>query len=121
MIGHTPTPWAVFHDHPNANTAKSLGYIRSVDADLGAYNSWGFSDIACCYGCDEPEQKANVEFIVRAVNAHDELVKIVNNAQAILANYLPPNGPGKSETINALLDLFDGPQSRSALAKAEAA
>ncbi len=73
-MSHTPTPWAIFNDHPDLDTANCLAYIRPSDADRETRNPWGFSDIACCYGFDEPEQKSNVEFIVRAVNAHEELV-----------------------------------------------
>ena len=64
--------------------------------------------------------EADAAFIVRAVNAHDQLVALVTRAQAILADYLEPGGLGKDEALDALLSLLDGPQSRAALAAAGA-
>lgn len=84
MDKHTPTPWAIYHDHSDPKVAESIGYLRSVGHDNGAFNSWGFSSIADMFGCDEPEQKANAEFIVRCVNSHEALVeKLRANHRAV--------------------------------------
>jgi hypothetical protein len=55
-----------------------------------------------------------------ACNAHEQLVALTRRAQEILAAYLPPDGSSDQETITALLELFDGPESRAALAAAGA-
>lgn len=47
------------------------------------------------------------------------LAKLVSDAQAVLASYLPPDGISKDEALSKLLYLLDGPQSRSALAAAD--
>ena len=49
-----------------------------------------------------------------------ELVKLIKDCQSVLADYLPPDGISKDQAIDRLLTLLDGPQSRAALAKAEA-
>jgi len=66
------TPWALFHDHPDPETGKSLGRIRSVDSTDPL---WSYLPIADIPLCDMPDQKAKAEFIIRACNTHDALVK----------------------------------------------
>lgn len=44
-----------------------------------------------------------------------QLVKLIEDAQSILAAHIEPTGPSKADTIDALLDLLDGPRSRAAL------
>jgi hypothetical protein len=76
---HTPTPWAEFHDHPNPGVAASVAYIRKAGSVNDAL------EIASLFGCvASSEQKANAEFIVKAVNAHDELVAAVDGLKTIL-------------------------------------
>lgn len=73
---HTPTPWAKTESFqivkPQGNTALEL-------ADI-------------CYVGDEAVAEANAEFIVRACNAHDELVealqKCLESAHAADSNVL---------------------------------
>jgi hypothetical protein len=69
---HTPGPWAVFHDHPNPETARSLGHIRPADGTSGAWK-WGFTEIADCFGCEHPEQAANARLIASAPKLYDAL------------------------------------------------
>ena len=64
MSKFTPGPWAAFHDHPNPETAKSIAYIRAADGST--LYEWGFSEIACCFGCKTPEQAANARLIAAA-------------------------------------------------------
>jgi hypothetical protein len=60
---------AIYRDHPDAETAKSLIYIRAVDRE---YLS---SDVAMVFGAPAgSEQEANAEFLVKAWGAHDQLV-----------------------------------------------
>lgn len=63
---HTPGPWAVYHDHPDADTAKSLAFVRQVAvAHLGHH---GPSDIAqvYCAGELDPEREANAILMAAA-------------------------------------------------------
>lgn len=70
---------------------------------------------------DMLQRQADAERIVTSWNAHDALVKLVKDAQAILAGHLPPGGPSERVTLSDLFELLDGPQARAALAKAGAA
>jgi hypothetical protein len=60
--GHTPGPWAVFHDHPDPATAATLALIRPA-------NSAGYDehdDIASIYVTELPERAANAQLIAAA-------------------------------------------------------
>lgn len=74
QIAHTSTPWY-------AGTGKHSGEICATDGEGEVYA------IANCelynYLNGDPEAKANRAFILRAVNAHDELVEA---AQELLDN-----------------------------------
>ena len=72
MSGHTPTPWKLTHkiDPTAVSAVTATGQFEAVIANCGGWSS----------NCNDPEaqrdeQVANAEFIVRAVNAHDALVK----------------------------------------------
>lgn len=54
-----------------------------------------------------------------AVPAMHPVVKLVQDAQAILAEHLAPIGPSKADTIKALVELLGGPPFRAALIAAE--
>lgn len=68
---HTKGPWAVFNDHPDELTAKSLSYIRPVDS-AGLYSM----DIASIYGCTEPEQHHNAKLIAAAPELLEALIDL---------------------------------------------
>ena len=78
MSKFTAGPWAVFHDHPNPKTAKSIAYIRVADGSK--QYEWGFPEIACCYGCKNPEQAANARLIAAA----PELLEALQDALCAL-------------------------------------
>ena len=74
---HTPTPWILdgaddFYLIQEDRTAKAIG-------EVGSYEGCPVSD---------SEVGANAAFIVRAVNAHEELVKALKIAQAVVCHYL---------------------------------
>lgn len=62
---HTPTPWArnINHKYPIYSVTSHAHIAYTL---LDAPN-----------GIDERVANANLEFIVRAVNAHDELVEVL--------------------------------------------
>ncbi len=85
-MNHTPTPW---------QCATTKGGIPAI------YGSRRHSPV--CYfgqGIDEtlsvlPGDKANAEFIVRAVNAHDELVALVRDLRAAIGTYAVRESDGQ--------------------------
>lgn len=72
MADHTPTPWEVFDN----------GRLLVIAPGAG----WSVFEIEASHQPDRPTHEANAAFIVRAVNAHDDLVKalrtIVDGASA---------------------------------------
>lgn len=74
MAEHTPTPWGRGKTGPDQ--IMILG-------DKGSGNYVCHIQIAQCGGgaiarAMEPERKANAEFIMRAVNSHDDLLAALN-------------------------------------------
>tara|TARA_R110000868_G_scaffold23596_3_gene94767 strand:- start:192 stop:503 length:312 start_codon:yes stop_codon:yes gene_type:complete len=71
---HTPTPWIV-------SPPLGEGAIQIQSTGLNAYGNWIVAEVP-----DRTEEdKANAAFIVRACNAHEELVaaleELLNEAQ----------------------------------------
>lgn len=63
---HTPTPWAAIDSvWKRADGLYECAIVRPVTQ----------TKLAMAFGRTEEEAKANAAFIVRAVNAHEELVK----------------------------------------------
>jgi hypothetical protein len=85
---HTPTPWAIFHDHPKSETAASIAYIRRADA-ASAGVEFPAIEIASVFLCNMEgktgaQQTANADLIVRAVNALDDLIAALQICTASL-------------------------------------
>ena len=108
---HTPTPWIA---EGQQIVAKENGYRVAIVSSPHprARGKERMEDLEYCRG--------NTALIVRACNSHEQLVALTRRAQEILAAYLPPDGRSAQETLTDLLGLFDGPESRAALAAAEA-
>lgn len=101
-VRHTPTPWLidddVFDEDEIEITSQdlldnSMGAIAAIQ--VGTFND----DV-------EARKRADAEFIVRAVNAHDDLVAALRG----LRSWMPPAG---DDRLNADLKAAD-----AALAKA---
>jgi len=105
---HTPTPWRVVSGTLIKDELMPFDRDERDTALIASTGGTAASDKA----------QANATFIVRACNSHEQLVALTRRAQEILAAYLPPDGSSDHETLNALLELFDGPESRAALAAA---
>lgn len=69
---HTPTPWKRKYDWMNIK----------ICADGGRYTIAILSD-----GKDDPKTEANVDFILRAVNAHDDLIAILKQVRDDVREY----------------------------------
>ena len=69
QTGHTPTPW-IFKE----------GYHN---------NSMIYSENAELISVFQDDNKANAQFIVKACNAHEELVKALKKALDIIENEYP--------------------------------
>jgi hypothetical protein len=73
---HTPTPWTLYSEEIDREGAKTeLAYqVDHTDPFIGRiYLLNARGKCPATTGCG-PTSEANAEFIVRAVNAHDELV-----------------------------------------------
>lgn len=118
---HTPTPWRVrfeeFHGGYVISVPKNQSEIykaRGWDRDDG-----GGSGIAICLvpnGCagEGDIAKTNAEFIVRAVNSHEELLEAVKDALCELdpdckydgANYNGEPSDKGNPRVQLILDLY---------------
>jgi hypothetical protein len=106
-VEHTPTPWyredIVSEGGPTLRKIE-IGTVHHTVAVLSFLRDH-----------DAEEVKANAEFIVRAVNAHDELVAALKLAERLLSanvpEYLRPTWNANADRHRELI--------RAALAKAE--
>lgn len=100
MSEHTPTPW----------DADGV-YVMYHDAEL----SITVAGCAISPRMDSSKAKANAAFIVRAVNAHDDLVAALKVAQSHLRTLRGDrrNEPNSDQIDRAVFDAID-----AALAKA---
>lgn len=98
-MSHTPLPWAARGRY--VGTANSMA---SVAECIDQNGNW----------TNEPRALANAALIVRAVNAHDELVAALKNTRSALAD-VRLNGAG-ARLLTLDIEAID-----AALAKAEAA
>jgi len=85
MTEHTPTPYQ-FTPYPDLFEGRACGVIECTEAvrqkgRVVAYVRSGPN-------MPDEEAKANAAFIVRAVNAHDELVAALDRASYIAAQLL---------------------------------
>ena len=73
---HTETPWTLEHwkyANDYRTTPTIVGREDAIAQVCGLYRPGG----------DDTEQKANAEYIVRAVNAHDSLVAALQSMVAV--------------------------------------
>lgn len=75
---HTPTPWLLDEDCFDEDVVEITSQDRLDNSmgEIAAVQVGGFDDEV------EAQQRANAEFIVRAVNAHADLVAALDAAQA---------------------------------------
>lgn len=100
-VEHTPTPWLV-------DTLDKTGYMRIVQDDKRFFEVKDLNPLVGLIG-----NSNDAAFIVRAVNAHEELLQAAKNACNVLAGLIT----GDLKEIRA-----DSPalqQLRSVIAKAE--
>ncbi len=72
MTNHTPTPWRDQLHFAKKQGGRSYAFITTTrDLVPVAAVTLGAE------GCSEVEGRANIAFIVRAVNNHDALVKLI--------------------------------------------
>lgn len=77
--GYTPGPWAVFHDHPDEETAKNLAYIRPVKFP----DTFFCLEIASLFCCElEPAQNANARLMAAAPELVEALQYAVEQLEA---------------------------------------
>ena len=88
---HTKTPWV----YPLGST--------TVRAKSGGFHLCNMSN-----GVSVKEQEANAEFIVRACNSHDELVKAVKAVKFAHSHIEPANMPEWLDIIEEAIDHAEG-------------
>ena len=66
---HTPTPWVAMNHHPEEKVRAQITYIRKPGDDENS------SEICMFFGSTRPEQAANIEFMLKAVNSHAALIE----------------------------------------------
>jgi type IV secretory pathway VirB10-like protein len=111
---HTPTPWRASKARKSSNFGAYVAFVQTVDpASVLAKVSGGPTD-------DREVAEANAAFIVRAVNAHDDLVKALGElADAIEEDQSSdPDMPSHGDTALRLERAVEG--ARAALSKAGA-
>lgn len=86
-IKHTPTPWVNRH-----------GRIEGEDGGF-----W-IAEVVAYYAEHEAAQRANAEFIVRACNAHEQLVTALTLARARCFDQRPPMTLSKCATMQKYMD-----------------
>lgn len=106
-MNHTPTPWKFTH-HTNIGGDQ----MARIDDEKGIFLA-GVSDMNLI---DHSLRDANAAFIVRAVNAHEELLEAAKLASKIAENWIHDQLDGTSGLKSAL----EGLESvRKAISKAE--
>jgi len=106
--GHTPTPWEA--EIYGMNDGRGRVYVVGPDG-------WDKTPVCCCYENDSRNiNEANAAFIVRAANAHDDLVAALEMVQEQLIGHMTGAWPGTmSITARRVNDAIT-----AALAKASA-
>lgn len=72
---HTPGPWGIVQDHPDAGTRKSLADIRPLGGK--GYEPWYSCPVASLYLMDDPRQQANALLIAAAPDLLEVLKNLV--------------------------------------------
>lgn len=77
---HTPTPWNVSTWDDGSTHIEADDYILAdMNGNGGGKRIEGFIPVA--------ERKANAAFIIRAVNAHDELLKCAKTFRRFILSF----------------------------------
>lgn len=100
-VSHTPTPWQLGVENE---------YVEGINIWHGPVEF--IANVRGTKGMGNPQEvaKANAAFIVKAVNAHEDLVGLVKELKEVVADAYAPLG----ETLKALVYSAD-----KALARAE--
>ena len=113
-MDHTATPWDV-----GASKTEVLEYNGGKGPFRLIAQAWQGDQItgAGSTGISQDEAEANAAFIVRACNAHDDLVKALKN----LLDYADGMHRAQAHEEGHDIDYETFPEARAALAKAGAA
>lgn len=111
----TPGPWAV------ERNKRTWGWVDVVGPSLGVGGPTQATDLTLA---DEVKRIAEAHLIAAAPDLYfggEAQTDIIRHAQAILTQYLIPDGIDGPEAINQLLGLLNGPEQRAAQAAWDAA
>lgn len=94
---HTPTPWHIAGD-------DNIIHIKAQETLICELTSRE-SEMGFDYECPLKVTKKNAAFIVRACNAHDELVEALKKARDYIEGELIENAlVGGSQTLGSFLE-----------------
>ena len=120
-LAHTPGPWRVstigLMNDGALPVSSDQGQIARVSAQADFPRGQG-------HNSECAERDANARLIAAAPDLYsggEAQTAIIHRAQAILTQYLIPDGIDGPEAINQLLGLLDGPDQRTAQAAWDAA
>lgn len=103
MSDSTPRPWRVEHAEPYEPVL-----LGAHGESVKGVKLW--EDDADYPGGDlNVVTRANARLVVQAVNAHDLLLQLAAQTQAILTRYLHPDGITCARVVAELLSLHDSP------------
>lgn len=83
MTEHTPTPW-----HISESNATKHGDADASLTIMGKVNDhpWGVATVTVARAKDAEMQSANAAYIIRAVNAHEEMLAILQTIHHYFKN-----------------------------------
>ncbi len=122
----TPGPWALdIHAGSGAAADCTIAMIEQAD-QRAPYRGMiaRFQSAEHIEGIAAEELRANAHLLFAAPDLYsggEAQTAIIHRAQAILTQYLIPDGIDGPEAINQLLGLLDGPDQRTAQAAWDAA
>ena len=76
VLKHTPTPWKYTGDEDGDFVIWGAGDKDNWIANVGG--------VIQPVGSIDPQEKANAEFIVKAVNSHESLIQLLKSAHEII-------------------------------------
>ena len=115
---HSPLPWKV----GGPRQANELGDELTITDDGACVivcAVWPVGEDFDCANCDGPKQRANAELIVKAVNHHEELVRMLTGCADVLEG-AEKTLPGPDADLVRRSMLRQARAARALLAKLEA-
>lgn len=117
---HTPGPWEVGDNGVSVLSSALKGRKRWIDAN-GNEQEYEKGLIALVYACraDGDWSVGQLDANRRLIAAAPDYKALVDRAVAVLQRHAPPDGLSDHDAMSEFYGIFDGPEYRVAIAKAE--